>query len=218
MAPSHHRRARGSLSRQEILDAAADLVERQGLQRFSMPTLAAQLGCGVASIYKYFPHKRALLEALANRAVDDIGGQLPPTGDGPWDVELMAYFREFRAVLLSRALYLELVAYGPASVVHHALTTAAQRRFEDGLALLRAAGLDRAAALDTFASCLNYTRGFVLLEQRGRGADEPIEQVPRDASAAELAGLDVLGDERFLHGLRLLVAGIGTASAQLLPR
>src|ERR1700760_2457020 len=37
------RRPRGSLSREEILDAAREIVEREGLRQLSMPTLATHL-------------------------------------------------------------------------------------------------------------------------------------------------------------------------------
>src|SRR5271168_1493138 len=89
------RRARGSLSREEILDAAQELVEAQGLQQLSMPALAKQLKSGVTSIYWYFRSKDDLLEALTDRVTRDMYLKLPPIGDGAWDDELVDYFTAF---------------------------------------------------------------------------------------------------------------------------
>src|ERR1700734_3509682 len=66
------RRPRGSLSREEILDGARELVEAHGLQQLSMPALAKQLKSGVTSIYWYFRSKDDLLEALTDRVTRDM--------------------------------------------------------------------------------------------------------------------------------------------------
>ena len=61
------RRARGSLSREEILAAAYELVEHDGLDALSMPALGRAVGAGVTSIYWYFRNKDDLLVAWPNR-------------------------------------------------------------------------------------------------------------------------------------------------------
>jgi TetR/AcrR family tetracycline transcriptional repressor len=200
------RRPRGSLSREEILDATRQLVEERGLPKLSMQGLADQLHAGVNSVYTYFPSKAALLDALAGSVVHDLRTKLPPIGTGPWDEELVEYFVEFRNLLLEETAYLELIAYGPAALVHRALSAASQRRFEEGLDLLGAAGLDRPAALRGFAACLNYTRGFVVLERGGQHEYGEISSAAREH--AEVAQFDALDDEQFIDGLRLLVRGI----------
>jgi TetR/AcrR family tetracycline transcriptional repressor len=197
------RRARGSLSRHEILDAALHVVETRGLRLLSMPTLARQLGSGATSIYKYFPSKEALVEALATQVVQDIRQRLPPIGVRKWDVELFGYFSSFRELLATHRAYLELVAYGPAAFVHLALTEDARRRLDDGLDLLATAGLDRRAAIEAFTACLNYTRGFVLLASRAT-----VPGRPGSAWDADLRIIDVFDADQFSHGLRLLIAGI----------
>src|ERR1700735_4872636 len=97
---SRRRRARGSLSEQEILQAAVEIVVAHGLRELSMPTLAARLGAGVSSIYTHFHNKDALLEALNRRVLHDVHQQLPPMGTGAWVEELYAYFDAFYGLLL----------------------------------------------------------------------------------------------------------------------
>jgi AcrR family transcriptional regulator len=56
-------------SREEILDAAA-LVEASELQ---LTTLAQRLGISVKTVYYYFPNRKALLDALTERTVEEQG-------------------------------------------------------------------------------------------------------------------------------------------------
>lgn len=56
-------------SREQILDAAA-LFEASQLQ---LTTLAERLGISVKTVYYYFPNRRALLDALTDRAVEEQG-------------------------------------------------------------------------------------------------------------------------------------------------
>jgi AcrR family transcriptional regulator len=195
------RRARGSLSREEILAAARGIVERDGLRQLSMPTLATQLHSGVTSIYWYFASKDELVDALAELVLHDVHQQLPPPGDGPWDEELIEYFLAFHDLLRTLPAYREIVAYAPGSIAHSTLTRGAQRRLDEGLALLTRAGLSHDAATAGFAACLNFTRGFVTLEHGVRLRDNV------DADG-EVAQLNQIGEEQYRHGLRLIVAGI----------
>lgn len=202
-AAPRRRRARGSLSREEILDAAREIVERDGLRQLSMPTLATHLKSGVTSIYWYFRNKDALVDALAQQVLSDVHQQLPPIGDGPWDDELVAYFEAFHGLLQALPAYREVVAYGSGFIVQAALTPAAQRRLEAGLDLLVRAGFSHEDAFAYFGACLNFTRGFVVLQQgMHQRRDEPSE------GHDPIADLNHVDDERFRLGLRLLVSGI----------
>ncbi|HVU71376.1 MAG TPA: TetR/AcrR family transcriptional regulator [Mycobacteriales bacterium] len=206
-AVSRPRRARGSLSEQEILDAAIALVESDGLRQLSLPTLAKHLGCGVASIYGYFHSKDDLLDGLAQRVLSAMHTQLPPVGDGAWDDELVRYFEAFHDLLQEQPAYREVVAYGSAFIGHSLLTRGAQRRLEDGLALLRRAGLSTREARTAFGACLNYTRGFVALQQ---GLADRAAGTKGRARTDDLGDFNRVDDESFRHGLRLLVAGIAS--------
>jgi AcrR family transcriptional regulator len=204
--PPRRRRPRGSLSREEILEAAREIVERDGLRQLSMPTLAAHLKSGVTSIYWYFRNKDALVDALAQQVLSDVHQKLPPIGDGEWDDELVAYFEAFHGLLQALPAYREVVAYGSGFIVESLLTPPAQRRLEDGLALLVRAGFSSDEAVVHFGVCLNYTRGFVVLQQGMHQRAGQSSDAPEGADA--IARLNQVDDDRFRLGLRLLVAGI----------
>ena len=124
---ARRRRARHSLSRDEILDAAVALAETEGLNQLSMPALARRLQCAAMSIYKYFRNKDDLLDALAHRVVHDLHGRLPPVGDGPWNVELVAYFVAVRERMENFAAWREIVLYAPTAAVRAVLGDDATR-------------------------------------------------------------------------------------------
>jgi AcrR family transcriptional regulator len=54
-----------SLTAEKVVDAAIALIGERGLEAFSMPKLAAELGVRAPSLYHYFADKESLLVAVA---------------------------------------------------------------------------------------------------------------------------------------------------------
>ncbi|MDG4668020.1 TetR/AcrR family transcriptional regulator [Mycobacterium sp. 236(2023)] len=95
-APQKRRRGRppggghsGEQSRQHLMDAAERSFLDFGYRASTMETIAAAAGYSRASIYRQFPNRRALLDALVERATHrHLGGildRLPP-GAGVHDM------------------------------------------------------------------------------------------------------------------------------------
>jgi AcrR family transcriptional regulator len=72
-APRHDRTATA------ILDAAAHLFSEEG-RNANMADVAAAAGISRATLYRYYPHKEALLEALAAYALADAARRLADAG------------------------------------------------------------------------------------------------------------------------------------------
>jgi AcrR family transcriptional regulator len=73
-----------TLAKQQILEAAADILERDGARAVSTRAVAAAAGIRAASLYQLFGDKDALLAALAVYAFDTYLAEkhtLAPTGD-----------------------------------------------------------------------------------------------------------------------------------------
>ncbi|HEY3844373.1 MAG TPA: TetR/AcrR family transcriptional regulator [Acidimicrobiales bacterium] len=214
------RRARGSLSRKEILDGAQELVEAQGLQQLSMPALAKHLKSGVTSIYWYFRSKDDLLEALTERVTKEMYLKLPPIGDGAWDDELVDYFTAFRSLLERMPIYREVFAYRARLLfTRSAFAPAIFRRLDDGLSLFMRAGLSAEQAAEVFNACSNFTRGFVILEHglESETVDPATTErlhhldpskFPTLGQFEDFERVMWLDDSQFQFGLRLLIAGI----------
>jgi AcrR family transcriptional regulator len=220
------RRARGSLSREEILEASYQLVEHDGLTALSMPALSRKINAGVTSIYWYFRNKEELLVALAERVTADVYRRWLPMGDGPWDAELRTSFTSFRTELSRVPVYLDLFAIRSRFVlVQPGIFPVVMNRLETDIARLAAAGLSPVEAAHAHIACSAYARGFVTLE---RGLhQEPGEQDESvragivdtvgqlDASTfpaltllGDLEPVTALNDDTFSIGLDLLIDGI----------
>lgn len=63
-AAKHQRRARGSLNREEIIEAATAVVNEQGVEAMSMRRVAERLGCSVASPYAHFENQEEIMRIL----------------------------------------------------------------------------------------------------------------------------------------------------------
>lgn len=76
-------------TRLQILEVAADLVERDGVQAVSTRSVAAAAGIRAASLYQYFGDKDGLLAALAVHAFErylDSKQAMPVTHDPVTDI------------------------------------------------------------------------------------------------------------------------------------
>ncbi|MEN2978203.1 TetR family transcriptional regulator [Tistrella bauzanensis] len=77
--------ADGSLTPEQILDAAEDVLRRFGPQKTTVVDVARALGVSHGSIYRHFPSKTALREAVARRWLHRVAAPLGQiaAGDGP---------------------------------------------------------------------------------------------------------------------------------------
>jgi AcrR family transcriptional regulator len=79
-------RPRSARTREAILAAALDLLERRGYRAVTVEGIAAEAGAGKQTIYRWWPSKAALvLEAFARRAETEV--PVPDTGNLQRDLE-----------------------------------------------------------------------------------------------------------------------------------
>ena len=215
--PAATKRARGSLSRDEILDGAQAIVEAHGLPALSMPALARQLHSGVTSIYWYFKSKDELIQALTARVMTEVYSGLPPLVDGPWDEAIIEYFVAFRDFIERSPVYREVFAYRvPVLFGDASMAPGMLRRLERGLERFTGAGMSVAQAATAMNACAAYTRGFALLEHSfgTAPADAPRRAALDPAAFPVLTELNDfrsggwLDDEQFRFGLRVLLDGL----------
>jgi AcrR family transcriptional regulator len=78
MVEKHPRRRaptqrRGRQTVDAVLDAVTRVLEREGAARVTTNRIAAAAGVSIGSVYQYFADKRAILEALRDRHVAEMG-------------------------------------------------------------------------------------------------------------------------------------------------
>ena len=223
------RRSRGSLSEEEILTAAIELAERDGLDGLSMPNLARHLEAGVMSLYWYFHSKDELLAAMAERTIHDVYARLSPAGDGPWDEEIIRLTQEFAEELRTSHLFAHLCCWRPHLLASRpGVLRVLAERFDQELQLLQNLGLTAAQAASLHNILSAYTVGYVLMQL---GADtEADEETPEEAlneaverldpeefptlrAVSNVGALVALDDGEFDDVLRLLITGMNVEYA-----
>lgn len=148
-------------SRAEITAAAIDVADHEGLDAVSMRRVAAELGTGAASLYRYVETRDELLDLMT----DEVGAEYslpPPSGD--WLGDLVAVGMQARASLRRHPWLAGLVitrpVIGPRGVA----------LVEHVLAVLAAHPADLVTKMEAFAMLNGMTAAFVLHEQSGGSA------------------------------------------------
>lgn len=218
---------RGSLDRDRILNAAADLAGREGLEQVTIRRVAHDLGVQHPAVHHHFPKRDDLVDALLASAVDRFNDRLPEVTSDDWQVHLRSYWKAFRAVLRADPALLELM------VTQWALMGRSQQalnssyaRIDAQLGVLLDAGFSLEQAGYAYHLLSNYTRGCLTSErqfalfsgaaQRGEPVDDRPVTLPGEL--AEFPHLRAVSqrqwsytfatDADFDHGLAVIIEGL----------
>ena len=99
------------LSREQIVAAAMELIDADGLAEFTTRKLAAALGVRGPSLYNYFATKDEILDAVANQVTEMV--DISMLGGTYWADALRGWARSFRAALLQHPNIVPFLAQGP---------------------------------------------------------------------------------------------------------
>src|SRR2546430_14954368 len=99
---------RQPLTPERILDAAIELIDRDGLEALSMRHLGSALSVEAMSLYRHFASKTALLEGVVGRLLAEL--LLPVPGSAPWQESFRALARGYRQLLLRHPNAIPLLA------------------------------------------------------------------------------------------------------------
>ncbi len=98
LSPREKRQAR---TRQEILDAALELIGEQGPEKFSLRALARRVDYSPAGLYEYFDSKDAIISAVCEEGDRRLRRYLEQV---PLDLPLEQYFIELGEAYIQFAL------------------------------------------------------------------------------------------------------------------
>jgi AcrR family transcriptional regulator len=208
------RRPRGSLNREQVVDAGLQLADDHGLEALTMQSLASRLDCGVMTIYGYVVDKDDLLRAIAERGLRDLRLARPLPASA--QQILLAWGRALRQTLIEHPslpmIFLSRAVVGPAIF----------RGLEALLGPLARGGMPPATGAHALYAVLIYTTGFVAWEiprtrrqpqesyaaaWRREFAALPPADFPLVAEVLDELPL-VAGDQQFEAGLSALAFGL----------
>lgn len=204
---------REPLSRERIEITALELIDRIGLEAFSIRKLGEALGCEAMSIYHHFPGKAHILDALVDRVV---GSLRIPSHELDSIERLRGLARSWREMALRHPRFFPLLS------VHRLNSETGVRYLNEILLALQQAGLEREAAARLFRVMAYFLMGAALDEISGYANgpsslrpvsdDELARRFPQIAAAGEFF-TPAHFERTFELGLDTLLAGAG-----LLPR
>ncbi|MFG2569652.1 TetR/AcrR family transcriptional regulator [Streptomyces sp. NPDC048567] len=224
--PSRSRRTDqpAGLDRERITAASVRLLDAEGLAKFSMRRLAAELNVTAMSLYWYVDTKDDLLELALDAVYSEIA---PPPADAPWQDRLRAVAAAYRGLLV-RHVWVSPLAGRFLNLGPHALLVT--RTVQD---VIRATGLPPESHGGALAAVFQFVYGFGTAEGRfarrsaeaGLSQDEYVRQAraaiqeqPRlDGFVEDSPGLlaarggatvEEIRERDFAFALDLLIAGI----------
>jgi AcrR family transcriptional regulator len=200
---------RPALTRDRIVQAAVELIEREGADALSMRRVATSLDVAVMSLYNHVPNKAALLDGVAEYVVAGLDLADDPAED--WRQRARALVRAFRKVARDHPRSMTIV------LTHKIDTPVGLRPAERALALAAAAGFGGETAVRIMRALLAYALGA---QMREIGAAKLLDTMPGEAYttvdaaefphvlafAPELARHDP--DTDFEFGLDLLIGAL----------
>ncbi|QNP62934.1 TetR/AcrR family transcriptional regulator [Streptomyces genisteinicus] len=174
----------GRLSRERVLAAALEIVDREGLTALSMRRLGAGLGVEAMALYRYAPSKDALLDGLVEALYTEVGEALAADGAEPDRTEPDGARAQLRRaavatyrVALAHPHVVPLLATRILSVPLARRPRAVLREHERVLALLAAAGVPDPAAPAAYRALMSWLLGYLFVDLQAM-VDNPDEADP----------------------------------------
>jgi AcrR family transcriptional regulator len=153
------------LTHEKIRREALKLIDAEGLEAFSTRKLGARLGCEAMAIYWYYPSKDALLDAVVDELMSQVGRVTPETTD--WVEALRDIARAYRGLARKHPNAFPLIAT-------RRFTTESTYEFLERLfELAHRQGVDDRTTARFFRAVSAYCSGIALNElAASRGPDD----------------------------------------------
>jgi AcrR family transcriptional regulator len=194
------RRGRPSTtSQEEIVQAATQIAQRDGLPNLTMSRLAEHLGISVMTPYRYVANRQQLAELVVDAALSRV--EVPDASQGDWKQRIAAVLAESRRALLELK--------GTSDVVSSSGSTAIPQgaRLAGAIGtILEEAGFDRVQATLGYEIMYTYVVGQLALDEaipeRERLHLDPLTAVPSRGATYDAEDVFSVGLMIILDGLQ----------------
>jgi AcrR family transcriptional regulator len=217
-APARPRR--DPLTRQRVIRAALEIMDREGLEAVTMRRIGRELGVEAMSLYNHVRDKEDILDGICEEVLAEF--QLPQVDDWVEAARLGAH--EYRRLLLAHPNVITLMSErkGPFT------NPDSLRAYEFALDLFRSVGLSKEDSVKAFHAFGGYILGYVMMElgpMLGGSLDEANVRAHREMArlveGADLPRLrealphlvDCDVEQQFDFGLDLLIQGLRSRTA-----
>lgn len=212
------------LTRDQVMRAALEIVDLDGVEGLSMRRLGRALGRDPMALYRYAETKTALLDCVVELVLGDL--TVDP-GDEDWQSQLREVARRFRAIAVTHPRVVPLLVTRPLATPLALRPHGTLRPLEATLDLLVRSGFEDVDALHIYRMFFGFLQGHVLNElqelvDNPEESDDllrlglhrlPIKEFPLlRGLAPALASYD--GAAELERGLDILISGL---QAQLSP-
>jgi AcrR family transcriptional regulator len=201
-----------SLTSEEIATAALAVIDRGGLEALSIRAVAAELGMGTMSLYRYFSDREQLEGFVVDLVFASVTTELPARMK--WTKRVVVLLQGLREAVAAHP------AVVPLLLTHRFTAESSMPWAEELMRALKQAGFDGKHRFLAFRLLTSYVIGVVQSEHLGllpRG-EQPIEaerhqqEYPLLAQNAPYAR-KALADEEFRWGLDVILCGLGGLAA-----
>jgi AcrR family transcriptional regulator len=203
---------RGRLSRDVLVDGALRIVDAEGPEALTLRRLGAELGVDPTAVYRHFRTKDELLAVTADRLLRDALDTFERTSS--WQDDLRRYVLQVREIYLAHPRMATLIATASAPLENEPRLT------EQGLAILRAAGLPDDETALAFEAIEAYALGVSSMDGAGPATSDAWWRAFAALPPDEFPALTTIGrrlyqdpEARFAFGLDLLLEAIAVRAA-----
>lgn len=186
---------RSNLTKQTVVQAAADLINVEGLEALSLGRLAKELGIRTPSLYNHVDGLPGLMRELSILNAHNLANRLNDVAIGRSGPELVQVIMQAMRNYIkeSSGLYLSTVrASGAQTEVDQDLEEEEARSVKIGLAAMASFSLEGEDAIHAVRGLRSVVHGFATLEISG-GFGIPLDL---DESFSRLVDLFIAGLER----------------------
>jgi len=194
--PAARRAPWGTISRDDVISAAVEIVRAGRYEQMSIRSLASELSVAPMSLYRHIRDKDDLLNEVVDRLL--AKAWRPAASEDDWQAWVIEAASMLRAFLVSQPAALHVY------LKHPVVSPAAIDRMDAVMGVLRRTGIEEEAARHAYGALHTYTIGFAALEASRAGWVPGSDQA--GSVARQLAALTTT--EQFTEGLRYLLEGI----------
>ncbi|MGD8406473.1 MAG: WHG domain-containing protein [Anaerolineales bacterium] len=186
---------RANLSKQTVVQAAADLINAEGLEALSLGRLAKELGIRTPSLYNHVDGLPGLMRDLSILNAHNLADRISGAAIGQSGAEaVMAIMQAMRTYIKEcPGLYMSTVrAAGTHPEANPELEQEEKRSVKVGMAVMASFGLEEEKAIHALRGLRSLVHGFATLEISG-GFGIPLDL---DESFSRLVDLFISGLEQ----------------------